>query len=278
MDSTMDSGMLDVPGARLYFEVRGAGPVLLTILGGGGDAAMAAPLAGALADRYTVITYDRRGATRSPLTGPPYEQGIEEHADDALRLLSAVGEEPAHVFGTHSGALIALDLLARHPERVRRLVAHEPPAFSLLPDAAHWFALAGEAVALCLEEGVGPAMRKFGEETGVTAPPEPDPNLPAWVKDMLTRMNANMETSLRYEMLPFCRYVPDAAALRTAPLALASGVQTRSMLMHRCTLAVAGHLGLDPVELPGDYVGYLRSPAEYAAELHTLLAARPGQP
>jgi hypothetical protein len=114
-------------------------------------------------------------------------------------------------------------------------------------------------------------MRKFGEETGVTAPPEPDPNLPAWVKDMLTRMSANMETSLLYELQPFCRFVPDVAALRAAPLVLASGVQTRSMLMHRCTLAVAEHLGVAPVELPGDYVGYLRSPAEFATALHSRL-------
>ncbi|MEV0388373.1 alpha/beta hydrolase [Nonomuraea sp. NPDC050643] len=268
----MDTGHLDVPGAKLYFEVRGTGPALLIILGGGSDAAMAGPLAEALAGGFTVITYDRRGAARSPLTGRPAEQRVGEHADDALRLLEAAGSTPAHVFATHSGALIALDLLARHPERVRRLVAHEPPAFDLLPDAAHWRRLAQEAVDVCRREGIGPAMRKFGEETGVSAPPEPNPGLPQWVRDMLTRMSANMETSLLYEMRSFSTFIPDARALRDAPLVLASGADTRGRLMHRATLAVAEHLGLEPAELPGDYVGYLRSPSEFATALRDLLS------
>ncbi|SEG90505.1 alpha/beta hydrolase fold [Nonomuraea solani] len=267
----MDTGLLEVPGARLYFEVRGTGPALLTILGGGGDAAMAGPLAEALSAHFTVITYDRRGASRSPLTGPLAEQRIEVHADDALRLLRAAGSGPAYVFATHSGALIALDLLARHPERIRRLVAHEPPAFDLLPDAAHWRRLAQEAVDVCHREGIGPAMRKFGEETGTAAPPEPDPGLPPWVRDMLTRIIANMETSLLYEVRSFGAFVPDARALRDAPLVLASGAGTRGRLIHRATLAVAEHLAVEPVELPGDYVGYLRSPAEFATALRELL-------
>ncbi|MEV4170422.1 alpha/beta hydrolase [Nonomuraea sp. NPDC049709] len=268
----MDTGMLDVPGARLYYEVRGSGPVLLVILGGGADAAMAAPLAEALSGRYTVITYDRRAATRSPLTGPPGEQRIEEHADDALRLLEAAGADPGHVFATHAGALIALDLLARRPERVRRLVAHEPPAFELLPDAEHWRRLTREALDLYEREGAGPAVRKLGKETGMMPPGAPDPGLPQWVRDMLTRMTANRETNLRYELRPFSAYVPDAAALRGTPIDVAYGADDRGGVFHRAALAVAELLGGQAVELPGDHVGYLRSPAEFARALHDRLA------
>jgi hypothetical protein len=50
----MDTGTLTVPGAGIYYEMRGSGPTLLH--GGDGDAAMFGPLAGLLADRYTVIT------------------------------------------------------------------------------------------------------------------------------------------------------------------------------------------------------------------------------
>ncbi|MEW9554342.1 alpha/beta hydrolase [Nonomuraea sp. NPDC050783] len=268
----MGSGMFPVPGAELYYEVRGSGPVLLTILGGGSDAAMAAPLAEALAARYTVITYDRRGFTRSPLSGPPGEQRVEEHADDALRLLDASGGTPALVFASHSGALIGLDLLARCPDRVRRLVAHEPPAFGLLPDAGRWLRLSEETAELCRSEGVGPAARRLGEETGMAAPPEPDPRLPEWVRAMLTRMKANLGTSLLYEQLPFSRYVPDAAALRPLPLVPACGADTRGPIRD-CTLALARRLRAEVAELPGDHVGYLRLPAEFGAALHGLLSA-----
>ncbi|MCK2216675.1 alpha/beta hydrolase [Actinomadura sp. ATCC 31491] len=268
----MDTGTLPVPGAELYYEVRGTGPVLLTILGGGTDAAMAGPLAAALAARYTVVTYDRRGFTRSPLTGPPAAQRLADHADDALRLIDACDLGPANVFATHSGALIGLDLLARHPGRVRRLVAHEPPAFELLPDAARWRRLAEEAAERCRREGVAAAARVLGEQTGVSPPPEPDPGLPEWVRAMLTRMAVNMETSLLYEQVPFVRHVPDLAALRAAPPVLACGADT-SGLMRACTLALAGLLDVPVVELPGDHAGYLRDPAGFGAALRGLLEA-----
>jgi pimeloyl-ACP methyl ester carboxylesterase len=64
------TGTLKVPGASLYYEVRGSGPVLLLVCGGLYDAAGYAGLARQLAGRYTVVTYDRRGNSRSPLDGP----------------------------------------------------------------------------------------------------------------------------------------------------------------------------------------------------------------
>lgn len=263
--------MLDVPGARLHYEVRGSGPVLLVMLGGSTDPAMATPLAELLSGRYTVITYDRRGYSRSPLTAASGEHPVALHADDALRLLDAAGPEPAHVFATHAGALIGLDLLARHPGRVRRLVAHEPPAFELLPDAGRWRRMADEALALFAREGTGAAMRRMGEETGLAAPGPPAPGLPAWIHDMLTRMAANADPNLRYELRAFSRYVPDAAALRDAPVVMAYGAGDVGTVFHRATLAVAGLLGREAVELPGDHVGYLRDPAAFAEALHTAL-------
>src|SRR5688572_27723614 len=125
---------LKVPGANLYFETFGIGPVLLFIGGGNSDAAMFARIGASFADRYTVVRYDRRGNSRSTLEGPAGPQLIEEHADDALALLNHLTDEPAAVFGSSSGALVTLDLVARHPDRASIAVAHEPPAFTLLPD------------------------------------------------------------------------------------------------------------------------------------------------
>src|SRR5688572_8059775 len=80
---------LKVPGATLYYEVRGKGPVLLLISGGPADADVFAGLAQALAPRYRVVTYDPRGNSRSRLDGGPQEWKAEVHADDAARIVDA---------------------------------------------------------------------------------------------------------------------------------------------------------------------------------------------
>lgn len=149
------TGTLKVPGATLRYEVRGRGPVLLLIAGGGGDAGIFEPVADALADRYTVVTYDPRGHSRSPLDGPDVDQRVGEQADDACQLLAHVAPDgaPAYVFGSSSGAIVAVELLVRHPERLARVVAHEPVLVGLLPDAAEQHAFFDSVVATFHREG-----------------------------------------------------------------------------------------------------------------------------
>ena len=90
---------LEVPGASLHYEVRGSGPALLIIPGMPADAGFCAAVAGQLAGTWTVVAYDPRGMSRSRLHGPPEDQQVEVHADDAYRVLAAVGQGPAHSDG-----------------------------------------------------------------------------------------------------------------------------------------------------------------------------------
>jgi pimeloyl-ACP methyl ester carboxylesterase len=117
---------LAVPGAALYYEVSGSGPVLLMIPGGPADADTFVDQAALLGDRYTVVRYDPRGLSRSALDQPPDELSVETQADDAHLLLAAMGGGPAYVFGSSGGAQVGLSLVASHPEQVDTLVAHEP--------------------------------------------------------------------------------------------------------------------------------------------------------
>jgi len=127
---------LKVPGASIYYEVRGAGPVLLMMPGGPADAGAFRNIAGYLASDYTVVTYDPRGLSHSPLEGELRDDRIVQiFADDVHRLLAATATEPAFVFASSGGATISLELAARHPEQVRTLVAHEPLVVQLLPDS-----------------------------------------------------------------------------------------------------------------------------------------------
>ncbi len=127
---------LTVPGAQLYFEVIGDGPLLIMIPGAAGTGEVFRPLIGPLAEQYQVVTYDRRGFSRSELDGPQdYDHRLDTDADDVRRLIEELTDKPAIVFGNSSGAIVALEVLIRFPQWVDTVVAHEPPVVNLLPDA-----------------------------------------------------------------------------------------------------------------------------------------------
>jgi pimeloyl-ACP methyl ester carboxylesterase len=286
-------GKLDVPGATLHYEVRGSGPVLLLICGGIYDAAGYAGLAGALADRYTVVAYDRRGNSRSPLDGPPEPQRIEVHADDASRLLAEVADGPAHVFGNSSGAVIGLELAARHPEQVRALVAHEPPLLAILPDAEHWAAVLTDVERAYREGGVVPAMGTFGAAMGMGGgdegqgeagddgqgeaeaegqgeaeaegqePPSPE------MQEMFARFERNTDFFVGYEVPTFGRYTPDVEALRASSVRIvpAVGEESAGEPANRAALALAERLGVPAEVYPGDHGGFGPHAAAFAARL-----------
>lgn len=272
----METRTLKVPGASLYYEVRGSGTVLLMIPGGPMDADGFAPLADCLADRYTVVTYDCRGNSRSPVEGPGDDLTVGVFADDAHRLLAAVAAEPAFVLGSSGGATYGLDLVARYPDQVRTLVAHEPPVAALLPDAARWRAWTEEIRSIYQRDGVFPAMQKFSEGVGLGGPQEP-PNAepgPA-AAEAMNRMMGNLELFAEYLIPVITNYSPDIAALRASPARIVVGVGDESndgQLAYRTALALAAELGTHPVPFPGDHGGFAGHPQAFAARLHDVLS------
>ncbi|MBO1335059.1 alpha/beta fold hydrolase [Streptomyces sp. VRA16 Mangrove soil] len=271
------SHTLAVPGATLHHETRGSGPALLLLPGAGGDAAVLDPVADALAADFTVLTHDPRGYSRSTLDGPWTEQRVPDHADDALRLLDAVAPgEPAYVAGASSGAIVALDLLARHPERLRAVVAHEPPSWSVLPDAAEQLAFFDEVYELFMTQGLQAAGERFLHGIGGAMRPAPwlaDPELPPRTQEMLARVTANAPLAIQYEHRSFAAYVPDLAALAksSGKLTLATGEETRPHLPSRPAALLADALGIRLADFPGAHNGWSTHPAETADLLRAHL-------
>lgn len=261
--NSLDSGTLAVPGATLYFEVRGDGPFLLLIGGGNSDAAVYKRLAAVLAADYRVVTYDPRGNSRSVLDGPPVDQRVEEHADDAYRLIEHLAgpDEPVYVFGSCSGGLIALELTIRHPHRIRLTIAHEPPVLSILPDATDHLALLDDVCRTYRREGMAPALVKLQALHGG----RPAPALP--------EVHDNTDFFLTHFVRPFTRFVPDLAALAAVAdkVVWAGGHASRGDLVHRPALVLAERSGREPALFPGGHVGYARYPADFAERLVEVL-------
>ena len=119
-------------------------------------------LAGHFGDR-TVVTYDPRGAGRSPRTdGAQPDPSPDEHADDLHRIISALDAGPVDIFANSGGAVNALALVAKHPKQVRTLLAHEPPALprSTGPRARSWPRVP-DIRDTYQRSGFGPVMAKF---------------------------------------------------------------------------------------------------------------------
>lgn len=273
---TPAAGTLAVPGARLYYERRGSGPVLLMIPGGAGDAGLYAGMAPGLAERFTVVSYDPRGLSRSPLDGPAGDQRTAEWADDAYRLLEVVSpDRPAYVLGSSSGAIVALELLARHPGRVRRVVAHEPPLVEVLADPAPHRALFAEVREIFRARGAAPAMARFSEGLGGTPGEQPTEVAPE-IREMAPRMHANLPFFLDRMLCPFTSSVPDLDALRKGAdrLVMAVGADSRDQVpLSGPAARLAEALGTELAEFPGGHLGATEHPREFAARLVELLDA-----
>jgi len=275
-----------VPGATITYDVREGGrsdePPLMLIgspMGAGGFAT--------LADQFparTVLTYDPRGVERSTKDDPSTESTPEQHADDIHAVIEASGGGPVDLFASSGGAVNALALVARHPDDVRVLVAHEPPLAALVSDRATAFAATEDIRDTYQRDGMGPAMAKFillvSHKGDVPADFASTPVDPAMF-GLPTKDDGSRNDALLQQNIITCKHFePDFDALRAAPttIVIAVGEESAGLLARRGGEAAARRLGLSPVIFPGGHDGFLGGeygqsgkPDAFAAKLHEVL-------
>jgi pimeloyl-ACP methyl ester carboxylesterase len=271
--TSVQQGTLSAPGASIFYRSCGRGPPVLILAGGDADADATDRLRDALAERHRVITYDRRGLSRSRSDPGAAAPTIATHAEDAHRLLAMLTDEPAYLFGTSIGGLIGLELLARHPDQVKMLVVHEAPTGELLSDEERE-ALAARQQAMLKafrRDGVEAAMRLSAELAGIDPEDrEPDvaPPPPAAARE------ENMTVLLSHDVPAVIAYRPDIPTLdvQAYKIVPAAGQATGRTLLHRCAAALAEVLERPLVEFPGGHTAWLLRPAAFAAQLIELFA------
>ncbi|MDQ1554022.1 MAG: hypothetical protein QOK46_1100 [Microbacteriaceae bacterium] len=299
--TTIDS--IDIPGGKLSYQVRGSGPVLL-VLGAPMAAADFGTLADALARDRTVVTVDPRGISGSRLDDPDQDSTPELRADDAAALLDALGIESADVFGSSGGAVTGLAMVARHPGRVKTLIAHEPPLLELLPDAAEQRAAVEDTIETFHRDGLGAAWMAFmasarsdsgagpDDRAGVAddhgagaedrgSEPEAEPQGHEQQGHEQQAHEQPSEQSLAngrhfftHEIRGTTRYLPDIPALTSgrSRVIIGFGADSAGLVTLQTSLALAELLGSTPVEFPGDHGGFMGQPTEFAAALQKALA------
>jgi pimeloyl-ACP methyl ester carboxylesterase len=265
--------ILDVPGAQLSYEAHGSGPLMLMVPGATGEAGSFKMVTEHLAAHYTVVTYDRRGFSRSRLDGPQdYDQRLATDADDVRRLIEHVSDEPATIFGASSGGVVVLAVLMHHPSVVRTLVPFEPPAVRQLPDGQKWLDFFFEIYDLYRQAGMQPALKKFREQAFA----ESDRQVMARARDSKNSayVLANATYWFEHELRQYPAVELDLDALkahadRIVPVA---GRESRGHPCYEVNVELGKKLGRAVIELPGGHVGYVAQGAEFAHELVQALA------
>ncbi|MEU6187971.1 alpha/beta hydrolase [Nocardia sp. NPDC047038] len=270
LPSAVTARTLDVPGAHLYYELRGAGP-LVVLAGAPMDAAAFAPLADLLAVDHTVLTTDPRGHQGSTLKDAEADSTPELRADDLVRLIAHVDAGPAVVFGSSGGAVTALALARSRPDLVTTAIAHEPPINALIADRDEHRAATDDLVATYARGDVLGAWRKFFAAANIAMPepvleqmfgPERDP-----------RQLASERYWFAHEIRGTTTWEPDIRALRHAStrLVIGIGAESAGQFCDRTSRALAAALDLTPTLFPGGHTGFVDDPGAFADRLREII-------
>lgn len=265
---------INVGGARIHYQVTGAGPVLLISQSGEGDADRTVDLVAGLADRFTVVTYDRRGLSRSRLDDPTTPVPMRQHASDAAAVLRQVTDAPAAMLGLSLGAVIGLHMLREHPGTIGTLIAHEPIALPFLADqdgAAAREKLAGvrrvhresgwrdAAARVAAVLGINPNDQDT--EPGITQFPFTEQRAANFEYFLTNDLDAALADTLTLADIPRdARIVP--AVGHTSP---------QDGFDYLAALALADHLGVPAQRFPGGHNGNLTHPRAFAQRVRELL-------
>lgn len=232
---------------RLFWQLQGDGPAVLLIAGTPGDGGQFDRLAAALQSTRTVITYDRRGTSRSERASDWHSTTVQEQAQDAADVLTTAGVGQALVVGTSNGAAVALELALHHPHLVRRAVLHEMPLLSVLADPAP----VGQLIGTLIGEGMAAGGPRLALESFLRFA-FGDLVVDGWSTELRERMLDNAEMVFEVELPAFQAYRPDEAALaaNTTPIQVAVGANQAARFFHEAASWLAARLGTDVLSWP----------------------------
>ncbi|MBO4368284.1 MAG: alpha/beta hydrolase [Clostridia bacterium] len=280
----METYITTSDNVRLFCRVTGEGTPLLLIHGAMVDADFYLEIQQVLSKRMKVITYDRRGYTRSgysadgfPLNGAEYSFLLERQAEDAAEVLRAFAYTdedpvPAYVLGCSAGALTALKLIEKYPELVRHIYIHETPLVifkeCMNPKEAQWLKDVYDTV---LAGSVRQAIYKF---IFGAAQAQHDPRAKALPMEVVDHQMQNGNIYLKEEFPEGYLMEEDFFDYRALPADRITGLAGDSSPDGYCvkaTKALMEKLGGRMFYIPGKHNAARELPNEFAAALYGFI-------
>ena len=258
--------LVDIGDSNLYCEVQGDGPSLVLVPGATGDGGYMQPIADALADEFKVVTYDRRGNSRSPAPEGWTQTSVEEQSNDLAALITALDLAPAVVLGNSWGAVIALHAVMEHERLLRGALLHDPALMTVLQDPEAALAPLKPVIEEAMAKGGPPAATKAFVEFAFAE------NAGALPRDVMNRMLGNSEVLFGLEFGSLDSWRPDEERLRSVavPVRLLNGEESPPPFGEAC-LWIAARVGSEVVQVPGGHVGFIGYADEFAEIARPLI-------
>jgi pimeloyl-ACP methyl ester carboxylesterase len=265
-------------GAEIYCERRGNGPIVLLIHGAMEDAGYYSSAGDILADKFTVVSYDRRCNSRSS-GNRSVDMTVAQQARDAASIIRVIGSGKAVVVGRSGGAIIGLELAATMPEVIDFLIVYEAPVIEILPkaDAEKWRSFVYNIYTKSQHEGSQAAQTEFMGSL-INVPDSPFP------PDLNDRISSNVDFFFEHEFRTFFGYLPNIEIIikNNVHMVTAIGRDSDNAYYVQATRALAAKLGCENVEFPGHHDVSFWMPKDFANAIRQILkrklAASSGEP
>jgi len=194
----------------LYYEIRGKGEPLLLIHGAVVDSWFYENTANLLAKHFTVITYDRRGSSRSKIKGEA-SYSLDAQSEDIKVILDALDISEITIAGASAGGIIGHYFMLKYPKRVKKLIMYEPPLLALTMEEntsqKEWV----DMMKTYIRDGkLNRALNEFIQSIGST-----DDRAPQKPMDVEDREMENFYNFLKNEYTIFIDYYPDIEKSKT---------------------------------------------------------------
>jgi pimeloyl-ACP methyl ester carboxylesterase len=245
-------------GIKWYCERRGKGPAIVLVPSGEGDCANFESVAAALADQFTVLSFDTPGFSRSTAPADPAQISVATLGDQVAALVRSLRIERATFYGCSSGGRAVLDLATRHPDLVRRAIVHEV-ATSARGPLAELLALDDVSVVQACKHVFGSVMNEneaAWNALGEAYHKRLERNYVTWVRHYVATIDSGPQI--------------DAAALTGRPITWTiGGLNPVAAFFSNVPLAFAARIPLGmlmcrhfpQVSMPNELAGHIRTQA-----------------
>ncbi len=255
---------------KLFCRKEGEGALILLIHGVACDSDYFDEAVFFLKKHYTVVSYDRRGYSRSrQIAAPDLLAGgysVRSQMEDAAKIIRYMDSGAAFVVGCSAGGIIAVELAGKYPELVRGIILQEPPlTWSLQSknDISKWRTELKDAVE---KKHINSALISLNRAMGGTDNRSKSISLESQMQNL-----ENLKVFLLEEIDHFLEYEIRKEEI-TLPCAVMVGECDKEGLFARTAESIAAHMNWRLVRTPGFHNFPADLPFEFAVMIAGLIS------